>query len=268
MENIRPAAVAGSFYPASSSALLSTIEQAFKHAVPVVHTRCPKALILPHAGFVYSGAIAASGYQYLLPYRERIRRVVLIGPSHRVGFHGLALSSADYFETPLGTVKIDQNAQQLLLEMEGVQIIDEAHTNEHSLEVQLPFMQHVLDDFTLIPIVTGDAQPELVARVIETLWGGPETIIIVSSDLSHFHGYETAKRLDVCTSKAITSLDYKQVHSNDACGCIGVRGLLYFAQHHRLAASIIDVRNSADTAGDKESVVGYGSYLFEEVFSV
>lgn len=268
MENIRPAAVAGSFYPASSNQLSNNIEQAFDFAVPPLHSRCPKALILPHAGFVYSGAIAASGYQYLLPYRDVIKRVVLIGPSHRVGFRGLALSGADYFQTPLGSVEVDQNAEKVLLEIEGVQIIDEAHATEHSLEVQLPFMQHVLGDFTFIPIVTGDAPAELVSKVIETLWGGPETVIIVSSDLSHFHDYDTAKILDDTTSEAIVNLDISRVDPNHACGCIGIRGLLYFAQQHALKASIIDVRNSGDTAGSKDSVVGYGSYLFEEASRV
>lgn len=265
MENIRPATVAGSFYPASSKQLSNMIEQAFKLAAPPPHPRRPKALIVPHAGFIYSGAIAASAYQYIIPYRDVIKRIVLIGPSHRVAFYGLALSSADYFETPLGTIEVDQNAQKLLLEIEGVHIIDEAHAAEHSLEVQLPFLQHILGHFTLIPIVAGDTKPELVSQVIETFWDEPQTLILISSDLSHYHDYESAKILDNATSQAIVHLDLNHLDSNHACGCIGIRGLLYFAQHHEVKASIIDLRNSGDTAGNKDSVVGYGAYLFEEV---
>lgn len=265
MENIRPTAVAGMFYPANSDVLADMVKNALTQASPSSETHIPKALIVPHAGYIYSGAIAASAYQYLQPIRDIIKRVVIIGPSHRVGFHGLALSSADSFETPLGYIQIDKSAQAKLLDIEGVHIMDQAHAAEHSLEVQLPFLQQLLDDFSIIPIVAGNASPQQVAKVIETLWLGPETLIVISSDLSHYHDYQTAQQLDQATSQAIVGLDFHAIHSDNACGCVGINGLLKFAHEHPLAVSMVDLRNSGDTAGDKDRVVGYGAYLFEDI---
>lgn len=264
MKNIRPAAVAGLFYPANAVALTEMIDQQLSH-VSSSQSHTPKALIVPHAGYIYSGEIAASAYHSILPLRETITRVVLIGPSHRVGFYGLALSSADYFSTPLGDIPLDKSCQQTLAIIDGVQVLDQAHSAEHSLEVQLPFLQSVLDAFTLVPIVAGDASPELVAKVIETLWGGDETLIVISSDLSHYHDYQTAKKLDNATSKAIVAANVDAIHPHNACGCVGIRGLLAFTHHHPMTISILDLRNSGDTAGSKDSVVGYGAYLLEEV---
>ncbi|MDT8372279.1 MAG: AmmeMemoRadiSam system protein B [Gammaproteobacteria bacterium] len=264
MQNSRPSAVAGLFYPATTASLSEMIEHSFHQAKPCLQQHKPKALIVPHAGYIYSGAVAASVYQYLLSNRDDIKRVVLIGPSHRVGFYGLALSSADYFNTPFGAIKVNHDSDQTLLELEGVIILDEAHANEHSLEVQLPFLQFSLSNFTIIPIVVGDANTTLVSHVIEALWGGSETLIVISSDLSHYHDYKTAKLLDDATSQAIIAFDSNRIDSLHACGCVGIRGLLEFAQHFPLKASIIDVRNSGDTAGSKDSVVGYGAFLFEE----
>lgn len=264
MKNIRPSAVAGLFYPAMTAQLSEMVADSFHQAKPCTKQHKPKALIVPHAGYIYSGSVAASAYQYLLSSRDVIRRVVLIGPAHRVGFYGLALSSADYFDTPLGAIKVDHDSDKKLLELNGVNIFDEAHASEHSLEVQLPFLRYSLADFSIIPIVAGDASATLVSKVIETLWGGPETLIVISSDLSHYHDYKTAQLLDNTTSQAIVEFDSNQVDSLHACGCVGIRGLLEFAQHVPLKASIIDLRNSGDTAGSKDSVVGYGAYLFEE----
>ncbi|NOQ81113.1 MAG: AmmeMemoRadiSam system protein B [Methylophaga sp.] len=264
MNIVRKTAVAGLFYPADARELSDIIHQGFAQAVPASEGLIPKALIVPHAGYIYSGAIAASAYNYLKPLHHIINRVVIIGPSHRVGFNGLALSNADYFTTPLGHIRLDKQFQQELSHITGVMVSEQAHAAEHSLEVQLPFLQQSLDDFSIIPIVAGNASPELVAQVIETLWGGPETLIVISSDLSHYHDYQTAQQLDNITSQAILDLNFNAIHSNNACGCIGVNGLLKFAHKHPLIPSVIDLRNSGDTAGSKDSVVGYGAYLFEE----
>ena len=264
MENIRPPAVAGMFYPANPGVLRDMIEQDLAQATTPAVASVPKVLIVPHAGYIYSGSIAASAFMLLEPYRQIIKRVVIIGPSHRVGFNGVAISSADEFDTPLGLIPIDKKAQAKLSEIAGVHILDEAHAAEHSLEVQLPFLQTMLDKFTIVPIVAGDADPQLIAKIIETLWGGPETLIVISSDLSHFHQYQTAQQLDQTTTQAILDLDVSVIDSQHACGCVGIRGLLTFAQRHPLEASVLDVRNSGDTAGSKDSVVGYGAYLFSE----
>jgi AmmeMemoRadiSam system protein B len=265
MKNTRPTAVAGLFYPTLPSVLTEMVNNDLAQASPPSEKHIPKALIVPHAGYIYSGPVAASAYQYLYPLRHIIKRVIIIGPSHRLAFRGVALSSADYFETPLGDIPIDKTAQATLTDIAGVEILDLAHATEHSLEVQLPFLQQVLDDFSIVPIVAGDASPELVEKVIAALWGGPETVFIISSDLSHYRDYQTAKQIDSSTSQYIIDLNFGAVHSNNACGCVGIRGLLKFAHQHPLKPSLIDLRNSGDTAGSKDSVVGYGAYLFEEV---
>lgn len=265
MENIRQAAVAGLFYPADPEILHDMIERDLGQISSLAVTSSPKVLIVPHAGYIYSGPIAASAFALLKQSQHLIKRVVIIGPSHRVGFRGVALSSADYFDLPLGRIPIDKVAQAKLLEIDGVHIIDDAHAAEHSLEVQLPFLQYILDDFSIVPIVAGDASSELIAEVIATLWGGAETLIVISSDLSHYHDYQTAQQLDQITSQAILELDVNTIDSQHACGCVGIRGLLTFAQQHPMKAAIVDLRNSGDTAGSKDSVVGYGAYSFTEV---
>ena len=193
MQTTRPTAVAGLFYPANANELGRMIQNDLAKVQSTVTVHRPKALIVPHAGYIYSGPIAATAYAQLLPYSQQINRVVLIGPSHRVGFHGLAVSSACYFDSPLGPVTVDQNTVKILLTITGVHQIDQPHSQEHSLEVQLPFLQQVLDDFSIVPIVAGNASPELVATVLDTVWGGPETLIVISSDLSHYHDYQTAR---------------------------------------------------------------------------
>ena len=260
---VRPPAVAGMFYPADQRQLHDEVTHYLNEAIGSrTDALVPKAIIAPHAGYVYSGPVAASAYARLLPARDRIHRVVLLGPSHHVPFRGLASSGADVFTTPLGPITLDRAAIDSLVDLPQVHHLDEAHTLEHSLEVHLPFLQEILDDFQLVPLVVGDARPAEVAEVLERLWGGPETLIVISSDLSHYHDYITAKRLDRHTSDAIEHLRAEAVHPEDACGCFGIAGLLYLARERGLQASTVDLRNSGDTAGSKDQVVGYGAYVF------
>ncbi len=261
MATIRQPAVAGMFYPDDPRVLQKQLESFLQDGNPAADH--PKALIVPHAGYIYSGPIAASAYRLLRGMRDQIRRVVLLGPAHRVAFQGLAATSADYFSTPLGLVKIDQAAVQAILTLPQVRVIDEAHREEHSLEVQLPFLQNVLgDDFSLVPLVVGDADSDSVAEVIESLWGDRETLILISSDLSHYLDYETARRIDSTTSQAIEALNPQAIAYEQACGRNPVNGLLLAARHHKLHARTLDLRNSGDTAGDRDRVVGYGAYAF------
>ncbi len=261
MAQVRPPAVAGTFYPADPSRLKALVEAFLEREAPCPIV--PKAIIVPHAGYVYSGPVAASAYACLAPARGRIRRVVLLGPAHRVAFAGLAVPSVDYFETPLGLVPVDREAVTAVAAMPQVRVLDEAHAFEHSLEVQLPFLQAVLGEgFEIVPLVVGDASPEAVAEVLERLWDGPETLIVVSSDLSHYYDYDTARKLDTITTRAIESLDPSAIHFEQACGRTPVAGLLVAARRHGLRAETLDLRNSGDTAGDKSRVVGYGAYAF------
>lgn len=262
MTSTRAPAVAGSFYP-SDARQLQTLLLSLIHEVPVVSGGCPKAIIVPHAGYIYSGAIAAHAYARVALGRDTIRRVVLLGPAHRVGFHGLALSRADFFASPLGAIPLDRPALNSLLVLPGVQFFDKAHALEHSLEVQLPFLQEVLADFSLVPIVVGDAPAEVVARVLEVLWGGAETLIVISSDLSHYQDYVSARAQDSATSQAIKDLQPEAIAYHDACGRLPVNGLLLIAKKLGLTVTCYDLRNSGDTAGDRERVVGYGAYGFE-----
>ncbi len=260
MLNVRPPAVAGMFYPDDARELRAMLSEFLKVAPPAAAV--PKAIIAPHAGYVYSGPVAGRVYALLAPARATITRVVLLGPSHRVPFAGLALSSAARFRTPLGDIALDQQAAAALKDLPQVRVLDRAHAEEHSLEVHLPFLQTVLDHFTLVPLVVGEARAEEVGEVLERLWGGPETLIVVSSDLSHYHDYATAQRMDAATSRAIEQLRYEDIGYDDACGRIPVSGLLYVARRRGLHGRIIDLRNSGDTAGPRSQVVGYGAYAF------
>lgn len=260
MTVIRPAAVAGMFYPDDRDEL-TTMVQGFLDKVPA-DSGSPKAIIAPHAGYIYSGPVAASIYGRVAAARDRITRVILLGPSHRVAFRGIALSSADYFDTPLGRIPLDRQASQVLSNLPQVQTLDAAHAQEHSLEVHLPFLCSAIGDFRLIPLVVGDASYDEVAEVIEALWGGDETLIVVSSDLSHYHDYETAQAMDRQTSNAIEALDADAISFDQACGRVPVGGLLLAARKHGLHAQTLDLRNSGDTAGPRDRVVGYGAYAF------
>jgi AmmeMemoRadiSam system protein B len=221
----------------------------------------PKALIVPHAGYVYSGPIAAHAYARLATGRRTIRRVVLLGPTHRVPVRGLALPTMRAFATPLGVVEVDRKAALLALTLPQVQESDAAHALEHSLEVQLPFLQAVLDEFRIVPFAVGDATADEVADVIGRLWGGPETLIVVSSDLSHYHRYAEARAIDRGTADAILALG-PSIDHEQACGATPVNGLLLCARRRGLAPELLDLRNSGDTAGDKSRVVGYASFAF------
>jgi hypothetical protein len=260
----RAAAVAGLFYPADAAVLARDV-QALLAAVaqPNSPAGTPKALIVPHAGYIYSGPVAASAYARLRPLRGTIQRVVLLGPVHRVAVRGLALPGTQGFETPLGQVPIDREAINRLLirPMRQVTTSAAAHALEHSLEVQLPFLQQVLGDFRIVPLAVGEATPEEVAEVIEALWGGPETLIVVSSDLSHYLPYQAAQQIDRQTCAAIARLQILDSHEQ-ACGATPVNGLLLAARHHHLRPQLLDLRNSGDTAGDRERVVGYAAFAF------
>lgn len=261
MSSIRRPAVAGLFYPDHSDDLRNMIRGFLRDAGTIGHP--PKAIIVPHAGYVYSGPVAASAYVLLAAAKSTIRRVVLMGPSHRVGFRGIAVPGADFYATPLGNVPIDRSGLEKILDLPCVGLLDQAHAQEHSLEVHLPFLQEVLGEFELVPLVAGDATPEEAGQVLDRLWGGPETLIVISSDLSHYHDYLTARNLDRATSDAIEHLRPEDIHHESACGRVPVNGLLHLARLKGLSARTVDLRNSGDTAGGKDRVVGYGAYVFE-----
>ncbi len=254
---VRQAAVAGLFYPADPRELSHMVGEYLDAAPP--SSVEPRALIAPHAGYIYSGPVAATAYRQLRARSQAWRRVLLLGPSHRVAFTGLALSSAESYGTPVGDIAIDGGACRELLRLPQVTVLDQAHAQEHSLEVHLPFLRAVLDDFLLIPVVVGDATPEQVAEVIESLWDQPDVLVVVSSDLSHFLDYETANRVDRETSRAIEGLA-RDIGPQQACGCRAINGLMKLAHDHGLEVTTLDLRNSGDTAGDRSRVVGYGAY--------
>jgi AmmeMemoRadiSam system protein B len=251
--------VAGTFYPGDKQTLMSEIGAMLAAARPPALT--PKALIVPHAGYIYSGPIAAQAYALLAPLRESIRRVVLFGPAHRVYVQGLAVPSVDAFTTPLGEIALDQDAIAEAVRLPQVQMDDIPHALEHSLEVQLPFLQTVLGEFRLVPFCVGETSGATVAQVMNALWGGPETLIVVSSDLSHYHAYAAAQRLDRQTTDDVLHMrtleDFEQ-----ACGAVPINGLVQTAHGHGLAPHLLDLRNSGDTAGDKSRVVGYAAFAF------
>ena len=261
MIQVRKPAVAGLFYPADAQELRTQVQH-YIEQVGADNAPVPKAIIAPHAGYIYSGPVAGSVYARLKKAAGRIRRVVLLGPAHRVAVRGLALSSAKSFLTPLGTVPVDQEIAEALLALPQVSINDATHADEHSLEVHLPFLQEVLGEFSLVPLVVGNATAGEVAEVLESVWGGDETLIVISSDLSHYLDYDTASALDRRTSDAIESLDFEKITYDQACGRIPVSGLLQVARKKGLHGKTIDLRNSGDTAGPRDRVVGYGAYVF------
>ena len=256
---VRPAAVAGMFYPSDHRECAALVTHLLEEN-SATGTEKPKALILPHAGYIYSGPIAAKGYNLLRNFSQEIHRVVLLGPSHRVPLRGMALSSAAQFATPLGQVKIDHSEEDVLLQMPEIQINDDAHALEHSLEVHLPFLQTLLPSFQLIPIVVGYSSPQSVARVLAHFWDQDDCLIVVSSDLSHYLDYQTAKRVDQQTSGAILRGEH-DLQGEQACGCHALNGLLLLAGERSAKIDCVALANSADTAGPRDQVVGYGSYI-------
>jgi len=261
MQATRQPAVAGAFYPADPTQLHRSVQAYLSAVIPRYHT-LPKAIIAPHAGYIYSGPVAATVYKTLTAGRGVIRRVILMGPAHRVGFRGIALSRAGIYVSPLGNIPVDQSAYALLKDLPFVGFLDEAHAQEHSLEVHLPFLQEVLGEFSLVPLVAGEATPEQVSLVLERLWEDGASLLVISSDLSHYHDYATAKAMDQATSEAIEKLQPEAIGDDSACGRVPVRGLLTLARAKGWVAQTVDLRNSGDTAGGKDRVVGYGAYVF------
>jgi hypothetical protein len=260
---IRPAAVAGMFYPDDPVVLVRDVNDRLARAAATGPT--PKALVVPHAGYAYSGKVAATAYASLESARGRIERVILIGPSHRVAFRGMAVPEADAFATPAGEVQIDREARTECLRYPAVFASDRAHAAEHSLEVQLPFLSAVLGDFTVLPLLAGDVEPESVAAVLDRVWGGAETLVVVSTDLSHFHDARTARRLDARTAARIVAFE-TTLGGEEACGAMALNGFLLAARRRGLVSRQLDLCNSADTAGDPHRVVGYGAFAFDEPF--
>jgi AmmeMemoRadiSam system protein B len=258
---VRPAAVAGLFYPADPPTLSAQLHTLLAGAERPLGLPAPKALIVPHAGYMYSGPIAASAYALLEPLREVVRRVILLGPSHRHAFTGIALPGCAAFASPLGQVEIDSEAVFAIASRPGVVFDDQAHAQEHSLEVQLPFLQSVLNHFKLLPLVLGRVEPQAVAELLDALWGGPETLIVVSSDLSHYLPYHEARDSDLAAIGQVLVGDASLKH-DQACGATGVNALLLAAGQHQLGARLLDLRNSGDTAGERSRVVGYAAVSF------
>jgi MEMO1 family protein len=258
---VRRPAVAGTFYPADPAVLGAEVDALLTDAQESSAAGPPKALVAPHAGYRYSGPIAASAYATLRGGSEHVTRVILLGPAHYVAVRGLAAASSDAFATPLGEVPLDRDARTIACAMAGVDVNDAAHAPEHSLEVQLPFLQRVLGDFSIVPFVIGRASPDAIADVLDELWGGPETLIVVSSDLSHYHDHATATARDRQTADAIVAGRGDDLTTEAACGAYPVRGLLTAARQRGLAPALLDLRNSGDTTGPKDRVVGYGSFV-------
>jgi AmmeMemoRadiSam system protein B len=265
MGEVRAPAVAGTFYPSRASDLDVAVRGYIGRGHELRPLSVPKAVIAPHAGYVYSGPIAGRAFRELAPLRGRIKRIVLMGPAHRCGFVGLALPEADAFATPLGLMQLDDGARASLLELPRVFASDSAHAGEHSLEVELPFLQVVLGDVPIVPIAVGSATDAEAEAALERVWGGPETCVVVSSDLSHYLPYARAKRIDAETAGAIEGLCPERIADELACGGVGVRALLRIARARGLQATVLDLRNSGDTAGAHgmlEEVVGYGAFSF------
>jgi AmmeMemoRadiSam system protein B len=262
MAEIRSPAVAGTFYPADASRLRAAVESHLAAAGRPHPDRPPKAVIAPHAGYAYSGPVAGHAFASMSEGASQIRRIVVIGPAHFVPFRGIAVPGAEVFRTPLGDVPVDRDAIEMILDLPQVRAADRPHEPEHALEVELPFLQTVLNDFSLVPLLVGDATPAAVAEVLSWLWGGAETWIVISSDLSHYHDYGTARRLDAGTAHKIEALDESGLGPYAACGHLPIAGLLIEAKRRAMQVERLDLRNSGDTAGPKDRVVGYGAWSF------
>jgi AmmeMemoRadiSam system protein B len=258
---VRPPAVSGTFYPREPDRLRVQVQSLLADVGPS-RAVIPKAVIAPHAGYIYSGHVAAAAFATLRGRAQGIERVVLIGPAHYLPVRGIAAPAVDDFETPLGRTPIDASALAEIVDLPFVLRNDAPHVPEHALEVELPFLQMLLSTFRIVPLIVGDAATQSVAEVLRLLWGGPETLIVVSSDLSHYHGYEAARRLDAVTAAAIERGDWVSLRPEQACGCLAVAGLLIEASRRGLTAERLALCNSGDTAGSRDSVVGYGAWMF------
>lgn len=251
-------AVAGLFYPDDPYELRAVV-RGYLDAAAAPADELPKVIVVPHAGYVYSGPVAASAYRSLLGHAASIERVVLAGPSHRIPVPGIAIPDVAAFDTPLGRVPIDTATVTKLLALPHVYSSNLPHRMEHSLEVQLPFLQITLDDFYLVPLAVGDAAPEAVAAVLDACWGGPETLVVISTDLSHYRDYEGARRADAATAKSLLAFA-DDLKDEQACGCRLLNGLMRVAHQKKLRIAQLDLRNSGDTSGDRSRVVGYGAF--------
>ena len=262
-QEVRPPAVAGLFYPGQGAELRSAVDALLVSATTDTADGTLKLLVVPHAGYAYSGRIAAAAYSLLAARRHAIRRVVLLGPTHRVAVRGIAIPSVEAFATPLGLVPVDRATVGHLAGLAGVLVSDAAHATEHSLEVQLPFLQTVLDDFTLVPLAVGNVADADVTRVLEELWDGDETVVIISSDLSHYHSYRSAQVSDRGAVDRILALASGLNH-DQACGATPINGALAIARARGLRPRLLAMCNSGDTSGDRDRVVGYCSIAMEQ----
>ncbi|MEO8844466.1 MAG: AmmeMemoRadiSam system protein B [Kofleriaceae bacterium] len=261
MSSTRPAAVAGTFYPANPAELGAVVDRLLA-GVSVENSAAPKALIVPHAGLIYSGAVAAAGFAQIATVAKRLERVVIVSPGHRVYFEGLTWPGTDLLATPLGSVEVEVDTIRAIPELVAHPA---AHEHEHAIEVELPFLQRLCPRAKVIPIAASHAAPHVVGSVLEQLWGGPETLIVISSDLSHYHPYNNARERDRRTAAKIIALD-TGLDSDEACGSTGINGLAWLGRKRHLRAEVLDLRNSGDTAGMRDEVVGYGAFaLYEEV---
>ena len=262
MDNVvRAPAVAGTFYPGSRADLGALVDRLLSSARPPAEGDAPKAIVVPHAGYVYSGAIAATAFKLFEPIRDRIRRIILVGPAHRVYIDGVASAGASALATPLGQMTVDKESLACVPE---VLADPHAHAHEHSLEVQIPFLQRVAPNAKIVPLVVGHAGPATVGRILEKLWDGPETRIVISSDLSHYLSYEEGRFADARTARRITSLGPQPLSADEACGASGINGLTWVARKKQLRGQLLDLRSSGDTAGSRDEVVGYGAFAFYE----
>lgn len=259
LPKVRPPAVAGLFYPDDPAELSSTVDSLL--GGPAVPGPMPKVVVVPHAGYTYSGRVAGRAYGRLGPEARSLRRILLLGPSHRVYFRGFAVPEAQEFATPLGNVHVDAGSLARLHDLPTVTFSDAPHALEHGLEVQLPFLQRVAPAAEIVPVVAGDASPTEVAALIDALWGGADTLIVASSDLSHYHSYRIAQALDAATARAVLE-GRDDLTGEQACGCVVLNGLAHAARGRHLRAELLELRNSGDTAGDRARVVGYGAFAF------
>ena len=262
-KNVRPPAVAGSFYPLDAALLKDQVGDLLAGAESASRGRV-RAVVAPHAGYVYSGSTAAAAFAGLEELAGRVERLVVIGPAHYVAFSGIAVPSVAAFRTPLGAVPLDRPAIDRVLDLPQIVVNDAAHAPEHALEVELPFLQAVLGAIPVVPLLVGSVRAEEVADVLARLWD-EDALIVVSSDLSHYHDYATAKRRDAATAAAIEALDEAAIGRDDACGSLALRGVLIVAKQRGFAVQRLALRNSGDTAGDRSRVVGYGAWAIREV---
>ena len=273
-ESVRPPAVASLFYPGEAAELKQNLREMLEKASEAEdpnedlpagqHLR---ALIVPHAGYVYSGTTAALAYHLLRKNRDDFHRILLLGPAHRVWLEGIAFPGTDAFETPLGRIPLAKQQIRELLRFPEVQLRDDAHQDEHCLEVQLPFLQEILNEFELIPAVVGEISPDSLSGLLENLLEDPQNLLLLSTDLSHFHSYSEAQAIDQKTAEAIESFEDEKILPEQACGAHPLRGLLRHARIQGWKIQRLGLCNSGDTAGSKDRVVGYGAWALSETVS-